>query len=261
MSPRTTFIVGISGLSSSGKTTLSRLLRGIFPSAFILHQDDFYLADSLIPVTASGAQDWDCAESIDWAAMSRALAWIRASGSLPLDLKSLQDASPVGNGEDLVGEEVVRRMREKVEMAAAAVGGVSVAILDGFLMLHEGSPVEAAMDSKLLLRVPYQVAKQRRESRTGYVTIEGFWQDPPGYFDTIVWPNYVKEHRYLFVDEDVEGQLKPEIEAQRRVHTPQRLDDSIEKTLEWAVDILIDELKSSQQKSQIERERNKKNSI
>ena len=35
-------IVGISGCSSSGKTTLARLLRDIFPNTFILHQDDFY---------------------------------------------------------------------------------------------------------------------------------------------------------------------------------------------------------------------------
>ena len=35
-------IVGISGCSSSGKTTLARLLHDIFPNAFILHEDDFY---------------------------------------------------------------------------------------------------------------------------------------------------------------------------------------------------------------------------
>lgn len=35
-------LIGISGVSSSGKTTISRLLRDIFPSTFILHQDDFY---------------------------------------------------------------------------------------------------------------------------------------------------------------------------------------------------------------------------
>jgi nicotinamide/nicotinate riboside kinase len=35
-------VVGISGCSSSGKTTLARLLRDIFPHTFILHEDDFY---------------------------------------------------------------------------------------------------------------------------------------------------------------------------------------------------------------------------
>ncbi len=35
-------VIGISGASSSGKTTLARLLRDIFPNTFILHEDDFY---------------------------------------------------------------------------------------------------------------------------------------------------------------------------------------------------------------------------
>lgn len=35
-------IVAFSGCSSSGKTTLARLLRDILPNTFILHQDDFY---------------------------------------------------------------------------------------------------------------------------------------------------------------------------------------------------------------------------
>lgn len=35
-------VVSISGCSSSGKTTLARLLRDILPGTFILHEDDFY---------------------------------------------------------------------------------------------------------------------------------------------------------------------------------------------------------------------------
>jgi len=42
MSANKALIVGISGCSSSGKTTLARLLRDIFPNTFILHEDDFY---------------------------------------------------------------------------------------------------------------------------------------------------------------------------------------------------------------------------
>lgn len=39
---RKAIIVGISGASSSGKTTLARLLRDVFPHTFVLHEDDFY---------------------------------------------------------------------------------------------------------------------------------------------------------------------------------------------------------------------------
>lgn len=46
MTDRKAVVVGISGASSSGKTTLARLLRDIFPNTFILHEDDFYKAES-----------------------------------------------------------------------------------------------------------------------------------------------------------------------------------------------------------------------
>lgn len=49
--PVTVTVIGISGPSSSGKTTLARLLQRIFSHAnenlqtFIMHEDDFYLPD------------------------------------------------------------------------------------------------------------------------------------------------------------------------------------------------------------------------
>jgi chloramphenicol 3-O-phosphotransferase len=44
--PRKAVVVGISGCSSSGKTSISRLLRDIFPNTFVLHEDDFYLPET-----------------------------------------------------------------------------------------------------------------------------------------------------------------------------------------------------------------------
>jgi nicotinamide/nicotinate riboside kinase len=43
---RKAVVVGISGCSSSGKTTLARLLRDLFPNTFIIHEDDFYKPES-----------------------------------------------------------------------------------------------------------------------------------------------------------------------------------------------------------------------
>jgi len=30
---------------------------------------------------------------------------------------------------------------------------------------------------------------------------KGYWEDPPGYFDDIVYPNYVKFHEHLYTGE------------------------------------------------------------
>jgi hypothetical protein len=95
-------------------------------------------------------------------------------------------------------------------------------------------------DALFFLRVPYATLKQRREERAQYVTqseslkpIFGayqplmrflpfsgdpslakagdVWQDPPHYFDNIVYPAYVDAHKHLFTNQDVEkGELAPD---------------------------------------------------
>lgn len=86
-------IIGISGCSSSGKTTLARLLRDLFNQnssgsstinrTFILHQDDFYRPEADLPIH-KGFRDWDCPEAIDISAMANSLQYIRSHGSLPV---------------------------------------------------------------------------------------------------------------------------------------------------------------------------------
>lgn len=105
-----------------------------------------------------------------------------------------------------------------------------------------------SLDVKVLLRASYARAKARREARDGYVTLEGFWQDPPGYVDKIVWPNYVKEHAWLFEGGDVEGKYKTDVLAQEGILVPQsdKVDIDMSETLEWLVDVLLDELKKQE---------------
>lgn len=60
-------------------------------------------------------------------------------------------------------------------------------------------------DIKFLLRSTRTAAKRRREKRNGYVTLEGFWRDPEGYFDRVVWPGFVRVYGPLFEGGNVEG--------------------------------------------------------
>lgn len=100
------------------------------------------------------------------------------------------------------------------------------------------------IDIKFFLQVSRARATQRREARDGYVTIEGFWKDPPGYVDKIVWPNYVEAHRWMFVDGDVEGgKLDWEVLREKGVVAQKPKDGNVsgsdydfEETLEWAVE-------------------------
>jgi nicotinamide/nicotinate riboside kinase len=104
--------------------------------------------------------------------------------------------------------------------------------------------VQSLMDIKLFLLVSREKATQRREARDGYVTLEGFWQDPPGYMDKIVWPNYAAAHAWLFVDGNVEGRLNDEVLAVTGIQAQveKGLDVDFEITLEWAVDTVMEGL-------------------
>ncbi|KPI40977.1 Nicotinamide riboside kinase [Cyphellophora attinorum] len=268
-----TLLVGLSGPSSSGKTTLARLLRTLFSlpaaesgyvslSLFILHQDDFYHTDALIPLittpsnAASGLgarelQDWDCVESLDLDLTSRTLQFVKNEGRLPV--RSTNESE--GDGEDWgeskedqnsVGpvdlpEGLLDDLRKDLEHWWAGLSIFSPApqpptrtkeptdfrlcILDGFLLYPDpASPnpdlqrlqngVTGHLTLKLMLLASRDQTITRRTRRTGYVTLEGFWEDPPGYVEDVVWPNYVKDAAWLMRgDGDCSAESKASAES------------------------------------------------
>ncbi|OJD21647.1 hypothetical protein ACJ73_07013 [Blastomyces percursus] len=287
---RQIIVVGISGPSSSGKTTLARLLRTVFTldsklsgsvgnavsgaienkeaeragrdrvrdeealMAFIVHEDDFYKPDDQIPVTTTSSgkrvQDWDTIDALDIGQLVSALSYIRSHGILPPRLKSKEDLNEVTDSG--VGEDTIRRIRDdiarRMEGILSTKSGnnslpLSLVFLEGFLLYappdDEEHPLRAVHDNihvPLFLPATYSVLKERRESRTGYVTIgpaptpksddsnnkegstksspdgigdiengdepmphQNFWTDPPGYVDDIVWPRYIADHQWLLL--------------------------------------------------------------
>ncbi|CCF41019.1 nicotinamide riboside kinase 1 [Colletotrichum higginsianum] len=244
-------IVGLSGCSSSGKTTLARLLRDIFPSTFILHEDDFYKAESELP-TKNGLLDWDCPEAISIPDMEKALTHIRENGTFPPFVDSKEDQNSVGKCP--VTDAKIAAVKAKVEAwlqpgnpghAIFTEGKLKVCLFDGFLLYcKEMETTMKLIDIKLFLLVSRAKATQRREARDGYVTLEGFWQDPPGYVDKIVWPNYVESHAWLFKDGNVEGDLSEEVLREKNIKAQvgKGLDIDMETTLDWTVDTIIAEL-------------------
>lgn len=246
MADHKALLVGISGVSSSGKTTLARLLRDIFPNTFILHEDDFYQTDTEIPINheAGDVADWDCLEAINLPAFEEALKYIKQNGMPPPDLISKEDHNVTGKVD--VDAEVIDDLTWKAGRWMFH-DVPPIAIIDGFLLYAEGmKDIRELFDVKLFLRTDHATAKCRREARNGYVTIEGFWEDPPGYVDKVVWPNYVKDHAFLFQDGDVEGDVKTEVLDQLNVKAmPAGAQGDMTATLKWAYAILNGALESS----------------
>lgn len=151
-----------------------------------------------------------------------------------------QGVLPLNESKDENGLEVaVAVERLKREGKSRWLNQRKLLIVDGFL-LFPSPPLPAALpllfDVKVLLRVNRDVAKERREARPGYVTLDGFWSDPPGYFDDVVWPNYVESHARYFLKGNVEGEVD-EGKSKGGVHIGPR-EGRVVEVLEWVVNVI-----------------------
>ncbi|KAL9623708.1 MAG: hypothetical protein Q9160_001938 [Pyrenula sp. 1 TL-2023] len=230
-------IIGLSGPSSSGKTTLARLLREIFTipaspetsnrsiSLTIIHEDDFYKTDAEIPLittpTSNTFRDWDCALALNIPSLQHTLSHITTHARLPPSLTSKEDQNAVGphgvpETTILALKAEARTWLTALNLPAAADdddegGQISLFILDGFLLYPSPSPssslpqsIPSLLPLKLFLHSTRAQTLSRRLARTGYVTLEGFWADPPGYVEEVVWPNYVRDCGWVFEGGDVD---------------------------------------------------------
>ncbi|QRG39828.1 hypothetical protein FDK38_004285 [Candidozyma auris] len=205
----TLLIVAIGGPSSSGKTTVARALRQVISEAPLVHLDDFYLPDSKIPQhPTKDVANWDCPEAIDWEKFKKYIEELRSNDAADLPVKSLEMDTEL----KLVREEI-DEFDDWAEEIYRRYRGKKIVLVEGFMLFHD-KEISDLFDKKLLFHGPYEVLKERRESRPGYHTAEGFWKDPPNYFDDIVWPEFKRTHEHLFKNGDVEGKLTEEAEKQ-----------------------------------------------
>lgn len=87
---------------------------------------------------------------------------------------------------------------------------VHILLVEGFLTFFD-TRVCNLFQVRLFLRVSKDLIRKRRDARANYVLDDGqVWEDPPFYFDEIVWPAYLEAHARMFANSDVEkGALIP----------------------------------------------------
>lgn len=116
-------------------------------------------------------------------------------------------------------------------------------LLDGFLLYPDPTSPADTLNGQLIhllnstlstrLFIPSTKTQTitRRTARSGYVTLEGFWEDPEGYVEEVVWPNFGRDHAWLFGGHDDELSRK---EILRRVDVGE-VDRGIAR--EWGVEV------------------------
>ncbi|CAO0797623.1 unnamed protein product [Mucor circinelloides] len=190
------FTIGIGGPSCSGKTTATRILRQILENTAIIYQDDYYKPEKLVPIDPkTNLANWDCPESVDFNAFAQNIEYAKKNGGrLPSGFKSNEESN-VHDGSSLVSQEASSKLREILAPLLEKHPHVTFVFVDGFLLYCDDS-VSQQLDCKIGFKASYETLKSRREKRQGYHTLEGYWVDPPGYFDKIVWPEYLNQSRH-----------------------------------------------------------------
>ncbi|PIA19419.1 P-loop containing nucleoside triphosphate hydrolase protein [Coemansia reversa NRRL 1564] len=261
-------VFGLSGPSCSGKTTIALNLVKLFPQTVVIHQDDFYKPDSQIPFNKEiGIQDWDCPEAFDMEKLVNTIQETRERLEQHSNMRCHDDdtigkqfhyasqwANPPEDVDSAVSSDELESTRqfvlESLGISSAEEIPFSVILLDGILLFHDRSNgcayPGAECNAGLLVFARRHTLRQRREARSGYTTKEGIWEDPPEYFDAIVWPNFIKYHSavirtYPNIVNDTVGGLQ----ASKQQHQIDSIvvcssDDSAQDTLHACVKTIIE---------------------
>jgi nicotinamide/nicotinate riboside kinase len=157
-------VVGISGCSCSGKTTLSENLKlKLVDMGYKVHligQDQYYLPDSQIPKDPiTGFDNWDTPEAINMDEFYNAISHF---------IDNFEQSEPVK----------------------------TVLIVEGFLYFHDEKFLKL-IDNLIFTFSDFDALLERRNSREGYETIEGFWKDPENYFELSVYPSYLRFYKNI----------------------------------------------------------------
>lgn len=141
---------------------LAKQLSKLLPSSILVHQDDFVPPASKIPIhPVHGVQDWDDPEGcIEWPKFRDTLRYLKREGSLPpgyasYDHLNEDDKAPPQS-------EVVEAVEKKYH---GQFPEAKYILVDGFVLFWDKG-VRETMDVELLLRVPKETLKRRRDERT-----------------------------------------------------------------------------------------------
>lgn len=156
-------VIGISGATNGGKTTLCDKLCDVYPGCKVMCMDDFYWGDEhenhIHLPQFDGYANWEVETSVDFVTM--------------------------------VNE--VRSWKEKVVNGEIKT---PILLVEG-IMIFNNKELSSEFNKKYFLTLDKEVCWRRRKSRL-YEPPE-----PEGYYDAICWPEYVRNKNELKDQNDI----------------------------------------------------------
>jgi nicotinamide/nicotinate riboside kinase len=142
---------------------------------------------------------------------------------------------------------LLAKLKSRASSLLALTPRLKIIFVDGFLLYGPSVAVlKPFFDVRIFLRASYKRVKARRQHRERRClqSLKGFWADPPGYVDKVVWPNYLKAYSWLFENGDVEGKFRDEVLHAEHIDALRNrpVDVDIVETLSWAVDTILCEI-------------------
>ena len=198
-SAKNCLIVGISGATCSGKTTIADVLHKVIPNSIALNQDQYYWHDdSENHVLAEGINhiNWELVSAFDNDRLVKEIK-SHAANSQPLKNNNVDFDSLSKRFEAMTDKAKVYKPNYPFfqteneddhgvgDMKALLSVLPRIIIIDGILLFNHPELLDIC-DLKFFFTLDYKTCLQRRSARS---------YDPPdvpGYFEKIVYPHYIK---------------------------------------------------------------------
>lgn len=180
-------VLGISGATCSGKSSLAKQLQSLFNDAVLLHQDDYFhdvSSDKHVKIPELNHINFEILSSVDMDAFKNRIRLVLESEerSPNLDTRRLQLENNFRQNfttsEMIPANECLLKKMQTLKYIP------NILILDGFLIFND-EEIRDLCDIKCYFTLDKATCWSRRKLRSYEPP------DVPGYFEQFVWPTYI----------------------------------------------------------------------
>lgn len=172
-------ILGICGVTCGGKTYLAKQCKKYLPNSTLISQDTYFLpvtSPKHVLIPELNHFNWEILSSLDMEKMHKDILSI-INKDHPVDTNNSPDQEQEKISID-VPLESIQLLRHKFR-------NTNILIIEGFCIFNY-EPIEKLCDLKFYISISKETVCERRFKRVYDPP------DPPGYFEKVVWPEYLK---------------------------------------------------------------------